>query len=43
MWFSAGFARVKAVWLLVAIMRFPGDPTGLAGKAVRYENIDVEK
>jgi protein-L-isoaspartate(D-aspartate) O-methyltransferase len=37
---EALFAQLKDGGRLVAIKRLPGDPTGRAGKAVRYENID---
>ena len=40
---EALFAQLKDGGRLVAIKRLPGDPTGRAGKAVRYENIDGEK
>ena len=37
---EALFAQLKDGGRLVAIKRLPGDPTGRAGKAVRYEKID---
>jgi protein-L-isoaspartate(D-aspartate) O-methyltransferase len=37
---EALFAQLKDGGRLVAIKPLPGDPTGRAGKAVRYEKID---
>ncbi len=37
------FAQLENGGRLVAIKSFPGDPTGRAGKAVRYEKIDGGK
>jgi protein-L-isoaspartate(D-aspartate) O-methyltransferase len=34
------FAQLKEGGRLVALKRFPGDPTGRAGKAVRYEKVN---
>jgi protein-L-isoaspartate(D-aspartate) O-methyltransferase len=40
---EALFAQLKDGGRLLAIERLPGDPTGRAGKAVRYEKINGAK
>ena len=40
---EALFAQLKEGGRLVALKRLPGDPTGRASKAVRYEKIDGGK